>query len=128
MRQAVARLPVPPDAYLQLADVTGRDGRILDARDALLKYATLIGDEKPLGGVAAQIGDYSVRLGEPALAVRWFDRAIDDSGPSTTLQVKLADAAFRAGDVARARQVINEGLASEPDNRTLQQLKRRMPN
>jgi len=128
LRQAVAKLPVPPDAYLQLADVTGRDGRIQDARDALLKYATLIGDEKPLAGVAAQIGDYSVRLGEPALAVRWFDRAIDEAGPSTALQVKLADAAWRAGDVVRAKQVINEGLASEPDNRTLQQLKRRIPN
>jgi tetratricopeptide (TPR) repeat protein len=128
LRQAVAKLPVPPDAYLQLADVTGRDGRIQDARDALLKYATLIGDEKPLAGVATQIGDYSVRLGEPALAVRWFDRAIDEAGPSPVLQVKLADAAFRAGDVVRAKQVIDEGLASEPDNRTLQQLKRRIPN
>jgi len=127
LRQAVARLPVPPDAFLQLADVTGRDGRIQDARDALLKYATLVGDEKPLAAVATQIGDYSVRLGDPALAVRWFDRAIDDAGPSAALQVKLAEAAWRAGDVDRARQVIDEGLAAEPDNRALQQLKRRIP-
>jgi tetratricopeptide (TPR) repeat protein len=34
LRQAVAKLPVPPDAYLQLADVTARGGRIQDARDA----------------------------------------------------------------------------------------------
>jgi tetratricopeptide (TPR) repeat protein len=127
LRQAVARLPVPPDAYLQLADVTARDGRIQDARDALLKYATLIGDEKPLATVATQIGDYSMRLGEPTLAVRWFDRAIDEAGPSATLNLKLADAAWRAGDVARAHQVLDEGLASEPDNRPLQQLKRRIP-
>ena len=65
LRQAVAKLPVPPDAYLQLADVTARDGRIQDARDALLKYATLVGDEQPLATVATQIADYSVRLGEP---------------------------------------------------------------
>jgi tetratricopeptide (TPR) repeat protein len=127
LRQAIAKLPVPPEAYLQLADVTGRDGRIQDARDALLKYATLIGDEKPLATVATQIADYSVRLGEPALAVRWFDRAIDEAGPSAALQVRLADAAYRAGDVARAHQVVDEGLASEPDNRPLQQLKRRLP-
>lgn len=127
LRQAVAKLPVPPDAYLRLADVTGRDGRIQDARDALLKYATLIGDDRPLAAVATQIADYSVRLGEPALAVRWFDRAIDEAGPSTALQVKLADAAFRAGDVARANQVIDQALASEPDNRPLQQMKRRIP-
>lgn len=127
LRQAVAKLPVPPEAYLQLAEVTGRDGRIQDARDALLKYATLIGDEKPLANVATQIADYSVRLGEPALAVRWFDRAIDEGGPSPALQLKLAEAAWRAGDVARAHRVIDEGLASEPDNRPLQQLKRRLP-
>jgi predicted Zn-dependent protease len=127
LRQSVAKLPVPPDAYLQLADVMGRDGRIQDARDALLKYATLVGDEKPLAVVATRIADYSVRLGEPALAVRWFDRAIDEAGPSPALQVKLADAAYRAGDLARAHQIVDEGLASEPDNRPLQQLKRRLP-
>ena len=113
---------MPPEAYLQLADVTARDGRIQDARDALLKYATLVGDEKPLATVATQIADYSVRLGEPALAVRWFDRAIDEAGPSAALQVKLAEAALRAGDVARAHQVIDEGLASEPGNRQLEQI------
>jgi tetratricopeptide (TPR) repeat protein len=127
LRQAVANLPVPPDAYLHLADVTARDGRIQDARDALLNYATLVGDEKPLVTVATQIGDYSVRLGEPALAVRWFDRAIDEGGPNTTLQLRLAEAAWRAGDVVRAHQVIDEGLAAEPQNTALQQLKRRIP-
>jgi hypothetical protein len=30
--------------------------------------------------VATQIADYSVRLGEPALAVRWLDRALDEAG------------------------------------------------
>lgn len=127
LRQAATKLPVAPDAFLQLADVTARDGRIQDARDALLKYATLVGDEKQLATVSTRIGDYSVRLGEPALAVRWFDRAIDEAGPSPSLQVKLADAAFRAGDVARAHQVIDEGLASEPGNAPLEQLKRRLP-
>lgn len=127
LRQAVAKLPVPPDAYLQLADITARDGRIQDARDALLKYATLIGDERPLPSVAMRIGDYSVKLGDPSLAVRWFDRAMDEGGASTALQLKLADAAWRAGDVTRAHQVIDDALASEPDNAALRSLKRRLP-
>lgn len=126
LRQAVAKLPVPADAYLQLADVTARDGRIQDARDALVKYATLIGDERPITTVATQIGDYSFRLGEPSLAVRWFDRAISEGGASSDLQVRLAEAAWRAGDVARAHRVLDQGLASAPTNRMLQQLKRRM--
>lgn len=127
LRQAVARLPVPPEAYLQLADLTSRDGRVLDARDALLRYATLVGDERPLTAVATRIGDYSMRLGDPTLAVRWFDRAIDAGGGSTALQVKLAEAAWRAGDVPRARKVIDEALSSEPENAALQNLKRRLP-
>lgn len=127
LRQAVAKLPVPPDAYLQLAEVTARDGRIQDARDALLKYATLVGDDKPLTAVATQIAEYSIRLGEPAIAVRWFDRAIDEGGPSAALQLKLAEAAWRAGDLARAHQVIDEAIAAEPGDRALQQLKRRLP-
>ena len=127
LRQAVARLPVPPDAYLQLADVTVRDGRIQDARDALLKYATLVGDDKPLADVSTRIADLSLRLGEPALAVRWFDRAIDDSGPSTALQVRLADAAIKSGDIDRARQVLDEALAADPGNRQLTQMRQRLP-
>ena len=127
LRQSVAKLPVPADAYLQLADVTARDGRIQDARDALLKYATLIGDDKPLTSVAVRIGDYSVRLGDPSLAVRWFDRAIDEGGANTALQLKLADAAWRAGDVMRAHQVIDEALLAEPENPSLRQMKRRLP-
>lgn len=127
LRQAVAKLPAPPEAYLQLADVTARDGRIQDARDALLQYATLVGDDKPLATVAARIGDYSVRLGDPGLAVRWFDRAIDEGGASAGLQLKLAEAAWRAGDVVRAHQVIDEALSAEPDNASLRQMKRRLP-
>jgi tetratricopeptide (TPR) repeat protein len=127
LRQAVSRVPVPPDAYLQLATVTARDGRIQDARDALLKYATLVGDAQPMAGVATQIADFSIRLGEPALAVRWFDRAMDEAGPSAGLSARLADAAWKAGDVARAHRVVDEGLSAEPDDRALLMLKRRLP-
>lgn len=127
LRLAVARPPVPPDAYLHLADLVQVDGRYHDARDALLKYAVLVGDDRPLASIAARIGDYSIRLGQPAIAVRWFGRAIDEGGPSASLHLKLADAAWKAGDVARAHRVVDEGLAGEPENRSLLQLKRRLP-
>jgi tetratricopeptide (TPR) repeat protein len=123
LRQAVARLPVPPDAYLQLAEVMSRDGRIQEARDALLKYATLVGDDKPLAAVSSRIADMSLRLGEPALAVRWLERVINEAGPSTALQIRLADAALRGGDRQRARHAVEEALAAEPGNRQLLQLR-----
>ncbi len=127
LRQAVGRLPVPPDAYLQLANVTAGDGRIQDARDALVKYATLVGDAQPLAEVAARIADFSVRLGEPALALRWFDRAVDEAGPSPMLLARLAEAAWMAGNIPRARQAVDEGLSVEPSHPALLQLKRRLP-
>ena len=127
LRQAVARVPVPPEAYLQLANVTVRDGRLQDARDALLKYAMLVGDDKPLAEVSTRIADLSMRLGEPTLAVRWFARAIDEAGPSAALQLRLAEAAWKSGDITRAHQVVDDGLAAEPGNRLLAQLKRRLP-
>ena len=127
LRQAVARLPVPPDAYLQLATITVRDGRYQDARDALRKYAVLVGDARPLAGVSTQIADYSLRLGEPAEAVRWYDRAISEAGPTPVLLARLADAALKAGDTDRARRAVDEGLAAAPADRPLQQIRRRLP-
>lgn len=127
LRQAVARVPVPPEAYLQLAEVTARDGRIQDARDALLRYAGLVGDDKPLAGVSTRIADFSIKLGEPALAVRWFDRAIDEAGPTTALQLRLADAVWKSGDLARAHLLVNEALAADPGDRQWRQMKQRLP-
>ncbi len=65
-----AQLPVPAEAYLHFATVTQRGGRIQDARDSLVKYVALVGDTRPIVSVASQIADLSLRLGEPAVAVR----------------------------------------------------------
>ncbi|MGH9384714.1 MAG: tetratricopeptide repeat protein [Vicinamibacterales bacterium] len=126
-RQALARLPVPADAYLHFATVTQRGGRIQDARDSLVKYAALVGDSRPLASIASQIADLSLRLGEPSVAVRWLDRAVDESGPSAPLLSRLAEAALKAGDYPRARAAVDKGLQTAPDDPGLLQLKRRLP-
>ena len=56
-----------------------------DARDALIRYATLVGDAQPVAAVATQIAGYSIRLGDRELALRWIDRAIDESGTTPAL-------------------------------------------
>jgi tetratricopeptide (TPR) repeat protein len=85
LTQAVDRLPVAPEAYLHLAALARRTGRIQQARDALIRYATLMGDSEPLASVAVQIASDSIRLGEPQLALRWIDRAVDDVGLTPAL-------------------------------------------
>ena len=85
LRQALTRLPVRPDAYRYLAAIVVKDGRVQDARDALIRYATLVGDAEPVASIATQIASYSLRLNEPQLALRWIDRAMDEGGSTATL-------------------------------------------
>jgi tetratricopeptide (TPR) repeat protein len=84
LRQATSRLPVEPDAYLRLAAVIARD-RLQEARDALLRYAALVGDTRPMVSVAFDIASYSLRLGQPELALKWIHRAVDESGDTPAL-------------------------------------------
>ena len=84
LRRAIARLPVSPDAFRHLATLAARGARIQEARDALIRYATLVGDATP-AAVAMQIAEYSLALGDPAAAARWADRAEDESGPTPAL-------------------------------------------
>ena len=126
LRQAVARLPVSVDAFARLAAVAERQGHLLEARDALLQFVALVGDREPRATVATRIADLSLRLGEPLLAVRWFDRSLDDAGPSAPLLARVADAALKGGDFSRARDAIEAGLALAPGDPVLMGLKRRV--
>ena len=94
LRQAVLRLPVEADAYRELAAIVGGRGQAQEAREALIRYVTLIGDTQPVASVAAQIAGYCIRLGDRDLALRWIDRAIDESGttPALTLLRERAEA------------------------------------
>jgi tetratricopeptide (TPR) repeat protein len=94
LRQATTRLPVYPGAYLHLASVAERAGRVQEARDALVSYALLVDETVPLADIATQIAAYSLRLGQLQLAVRWLDRAEDEAGDT----VQLAELRRRAAD------------------------------
>ena len=85
LRQATARLPVYPAAYLHLAFASERAGRLQEARDALVNYAVLVDEAVPIAEVARQIAAYSIRLGQPQLAIRWLDRAADETGDTPEL-------------------------------------------
>lgn len=126
LRQAVTRLPASTEAFLRLAAVTERQGRLTEARDALLQYAALAGDREPLATVAPRIAELSLRIGEPLLAARWLERAIDENGPSPNLLARLADAAWKGGDATRARAAIAAGLELSPDHAALLALQRRI--
>jgi tetratricopeptide (TPR) repeat protein len=126
LRQAVTRLPAPPEAFLELASVTESQGRVQEARNALLQYAALVADRESIASVGVRIAALSMRIGEPNLAVRWLERVLDESGPTPALLARLADAAWSAGDESRARALVDEGLRLAPDDRALLSLRRRV--
>jgi tetratricopeptide (TPR) repeat protein len=82
--RATTRVPVEPNAYLQLASVVRRD-RPEAARDALERYAALVKGRRPLSNVATEIASVSLRLGEPDVALAWIDRAREEAGETPLL-------------------------------------------
>ncbi len=85
LRQATTRLPVFPAAYLHLATVSGRAGRQQEARDALVNYTVVADETTPIADVASRIAGYCLRLGQWEMAVRWADRAAEETGDTPEL-------------------------------------------
>jgi protein O-GlcNAc transferase len=85
LRLALARLPIHADAFLHLGTLAARGGRPQEARDAWVRYATLLDESASLAPVAAQIASLSLRLGDPHVALRWIDRAVDEIGATPAL-------------------------------------------
>jgi tetratricopeptide (TPR) repeat protein len=126
LRQATSRLPVPPIAYRHLAVLATRKQQWQAARDHLVRYATLLGDRHPLGTVTTEIGDLSERIGEPLVAARWLDRALDESGRTPDRLARVAELCLRGGDVHTARARVDEGLAIDATHVALRRLRGRL--
>jgi tetratricopeptide (TPR) repeat protein len=126
LKDATRKDPVDRGAFALLADVAERLRHYEVARDAWLKHACLTGD--PSGrSVAAHLGELSLSLGEPDVAVGWFARAIEaDRRPDAASLVRLADAQLKAGQTEPARASLSRALAIEPDNPAGRRLARRL--
>ncbi len=126
LRRAVARLPAPPIAHLYLGNLLEGARQTEEARDALVRYATLVGDADPLGAIPTRIASLSVHIGQPRAAIRWYERALDEAGPTPALLAGFADAVWQAGEIERARALVAEGLAIDPADAALLRLRRRL--
>ena len=78
LQQATERLPADPLAFYYLADAAERRAHFAVARQALLDYVALAGED-PDGrrrtAIAVRIGDLSMRIEDFPLAVTWYERA-----------------------------------------------------
>ncbi len=124
--RAAQALPLEPSSLLHLATTAERLGRWSVCRDALVRYALLVGDDPDAATRAERIGELSLRLGEPAVAATWFRKAVDLTGGTAALLVRLAEVEARIGHREAARAAVEQGLAKDPANSRLRALRQRL--
>jgi tetratricopeptide (TPR) repeat protein len=117
LQDATERRPVEPLAFYYLAEAAERLGHFSIARDALLDYDVLRGDEvdeRRRSAHAARLGDLSLKLNEPAVAATYFLRASGEG--DAALLARAADAQLRAGEPDAARATATKALERDPKN------------
>lgn len=125
---ATTKEPIDPQAFYFLADASERLGHFQGARQALLNYQALRGEEADARRrltMELRLGDLSVRLDEPATAVGYFTRAAAEPAADAAVLARLADAQWRSGDKDAARATVLRALEREPADRALLAMKRR---
>jgi tetratricopeptide (TPR) repeat protein len=126
LEQATSALPVDPNAFLYLSAAAERRGHVSAARDALARYVSLIDEDDRKRILSGRVAVLSLRMSDAAAALAWAQRAIDRIHPEPPLLEVLADAQVRLGHIDAARATVAEGLARDPQNRALLQLRKRI--
>lgn len=124
LRTATGLTPVEPQAYRDLATALERRKDWAGARDALARFAALEAGTAAAGAVTVQIGDLSMRAGDPHAAAYWFERASGELGPSPALALRRAEAELSRGDRERAAAAVTDGLALDASHPGLRALAR----
>jgi len=117
LESATQKPPVDPLAFYYLGDAAERLGHHGVARQALLDYEVLRGDEPDARKrtiFATRLGDISVRMNDMAAAAVYFLRAADRTDPD--LLSRAADAQLRAGNPDGARETVAKALDKDPTN------------
>ena len=126
---ATAKLPVDPFAFYYLADAAERRAHYPIARQALVDYVALAGedaDARRRATIALRIADLSMRVGDFPSAVTWYERASPILAADETFVVKLADARSRTGQTDAAKAALDKLLEKDPANAAARNLRRRL--
>ncbi len=126
LQQATARFPIEASAFVHLASAAGRMSRPELARDALVRYLALVPGSEAAGRLAPQIAEYSLRAGDAAGAVQWFQRGLELNGETASGLARLAEAQLRAGKSDAARETVRRGLHRDSRHAGLLALRRRL--
>jgi tetratricopeptide (TPR) repeat protein len=127
--QATEKLPADPLAFYYLGDAAARLGRADAARQALVDYLALEGDDldpRRRAAVCVRIGELSLQMADIAAAVSYLDQAAPVLGSNSDFVLTYAEARWRAGDVEPARAMLDGLLEKEPSHAGARALRRRM--
>jgi tetratricopeptide (TPR) repeat protein len=119
LQQATAKLPADPLAFYYLADAAERRAHFDVARQALVDYIALAGDEpdaRRRAGLALRVADLSMRVKDYPFAVVWYERAAPGFNGDTSVLVRQAEARWRAGQPDAARAMLDRILEKNPAN------------
>ena len=126
LQQATLRFPVDPQAFVLYASTAEKQSHLEPARQALIQYGGIASNGSPdFVSRATRIASLSLRLNDPATAVRWLAQAAASSPNDVRLLTSLAEAQIRAGARLAAQETIARGLEKEPGNPVLLSLSRR---
>ena len=127
LQDATEKKPVDPLAFSYLADAAERLDHPAVARQALLDYEALRGDEpddRRKIAFAARLGDLSSRMQDMPAAAAYFLRAAQGSDPA--LLARAADAQLRAGNVDAAWDTASKAMEKDPANALALSVQRRI--
>ncbi len=105
LQVATTRYPVDPSAFFYYAAAAERQKHYDAARQALVDHAALQGDDGDETDRAARIAALSMRLNDPATAVRWLQKVVDAGNADAKLLASLADAQIKAEKATLARRL-----------------------
>jgi tetratricopeptide (TPR) repeat protein len=128
LQDATRREPVDPLAFYHLADAAERLGHWDAARQALLDYAALRGDQpdaRKRSTEVIRVAELSLRVNDPAGAAVYFLKAAEDAAGDAQLLARAADAQLRSGDPDTARGTAARALEKDPRNGLAQAVLRR---
>jgi tetratricopeptide (TPR) repeat protein len=95
---ATTRFPLDSSSFNYYASAAERLNHLDAARQALVDYDTLMGDDVQMPPRAMRIAALSIRLDDPASAVRWLRKAAAANPSDAVVLTALAVAQRKAGD------------------------------
>lgn len=126
LQGAVATTPFDRQAFLYLADAADALGRPAEAWEWLMRFDALEGDTASPAERSARgrrMGGLALAAGDAARARPYLERAVQDGLGDATLFGWLADARWRTGDKAGARDALARALALAPRDAALRRLR-----